>query len=733
MAYACQPHHGSESAVGWNRALQAAQHFDTWVICEANWCQEPVERYLAEQGPPSGLKFVFVPKSRFERMITRAPGLFYVAYNLWQRRAMRVARTLHQQEAFDLVHQATYCGYREPGYTWQLDAPFVWGPVGGAQNVPWRFLPAIGLTGAASEALRSMVNHLQLRFHPRVRRAARSAALVLAANTTNRDAFARTHRVEPQVLLEIGLTNVADAPAPVSAEGEPLRILWVGECRPFKALPILLRALAQLPGSIPYQLQVLGDGPARRSWERLARRLGIADHLQWFGKVPYDDVLKHYQHADLFAFTSLRDTTGSVVLEALSAGVPVLCFDHQGVRDLIDSTCGIKLPVTTPAEAVISYRDTIAELARDRTRLARLGAGALIRARRYLWSAQGARMAAHYHEVLAHATSPSVINAATPSPVAAPATADQRRMAWRWLVHENVREYLKDFSKNAAGKTSVGFYRVLGHRDEQQLGILVYHRVHPPVPGVPRPTMNVTPQQFEKQIVGLLRRGYQVWPLQQVLQARAAGRSLPPKVVVITFDDAFGSVYQYAWPIMQKLGVPSTVFISTAYLDREAPFPFDPWGCQNRDELPAVAYRPLTTAQCHAMTASRLVEIAPHTHTHEDFRGRPQAFQRDLQQSIDIVREVFHQQDVSFAFPYGRISFGFVSPALLDAARQTGVCCALTTEAEPVDLASDPFGWPRFNAYEFDTGATLAAKISGWYSWAPRLQERLRRTPSTAH
>jgi peptidoglycan/xylan/chitin deacetylase (PgdA/CDA1 family) len=125
------------------------------------------------------------------------------------------------------------------------------------------------------------------------------------------------------------------------------------------------------------------------------------------------------------------------------------------------------------------------------------------------------------------------------------------------------------------------------------------------------------------------------------------------------------------------------------------------------------------------MAASGLVEIAAHTHTHGDFRGRPDALRADLRTNVESLRSTFGLDRVTFAFPFGRKAMGYVTDELLEAARQTGVACALTTEAELVDPRSNPFGWGRFNAYHWDTAVTLAAKLAGWYGWAPRLQERV--------
>src|SRR5436190_9673741 len=140
LAYACSPERGSEPGVGWNRALEAARYCDTWVLCEERSSAPPIRAYLEKHGPIPGLRFEFVLKPTWMRWLGHLPGLAYLGYNLWHQSAFQVARRLHARVGFDLVHQVTFCGYREPSYLWQLGVPFVWGPVGGTQNYPWRFL-----------------------------------------------------------------------------------------------------------------------------------------------------------------------------------------------------------------------------------------------------------------------------------------------------------------------------------------------------------------------------------------------------------------------------------------------------------------------------------------------------------------------------------------------------------------------------------------------------------------
>jgi glycosyltransferase involved in cell wall biosynthesis len=347
---------------------------------------------------------VSLPPNRLERWLHRCPGMFARGYALWQRRAYRLAKRLHADVGFDVAHQVSFCGYRQPGHTWKLDVPFVLGPVGGTQNFPWRFLGEADLLGGVREITRSAINRWQLRRSRHVRRACRRAALVMAATTTAQRDLEQSLQVPIVRQLETGVDPCPERPLRRRAAGEPLRILWTGGLRTWKALPLLLKALAQLPTECRYELRVLGRGNCRQRWERLSQRLGIDPSVHWLGWGPYSELVPHYQWADVFAFTSLRDTSGAGLLEALAAGVPIVGLNHQGAADIMTEDCAVPIPVTRPADTIAAFRDAIQSLANDDERLRRLRAGARERAAEFYWDRQGEWMNRVYRQIVAGKT-----------------------------------------------------------------------------------------------------------------------------------------------------------------------------------------------------------------------------------------------------------------------------------------------------------------------------------------
>jgi len=402
LAYLCSPCRGSEQGVGWQRAVQAARSMDTWVLCKQQRSEEDIARFLAENGPIPGLHFSYLRLTPLEVLLKGIPGCYYLAYHLWQRRAHRRALALHRELAFDLAHQITIGSFREPGYLWKLGIPFLWGPIGGTQNYPAAMFPIAGLRGIITESARTLLNRLQLRFTPRIRKAVAKASILLAANSTGvRDLERHFHRTAT-LELDVGCTALGpEKPPRGESSARELRILWSGVFGHRKALHILLHALAGIGASPAYTLRILGSGPLERRWRRLARHLGVDRHCQWLGWLALEEAREHYRWADVFAFTSLRDTCGTVVLEALSNGVPIVCLDHQGAGDVVTPSCGVKIPVTDPATVIKGFRQALADLGMQPSRLDELSRGARERAREYLWDRKGEKMAALYRSVIA--------------------------------------------------------------------------------------------------------------------------------------------------------------------------------------------------------------------------------------------------------------------------------------------------------------------------------------------
>jgi len=385
-----------ESRLSWFRAIHSAQRYETTVLCES--C---AEQPFANQSESirRNLQVVTVPHQGLERGLVKSTITFYLAYRIWHRRVLKLVKQMHAEQRFDLVHQVSYCGYREPSECWRLEAPFVWGPVGGTQNIPWAFLPELDVWGAAREICRSIVNNCQLRYSARVSQALRAATVVLAANSEVQQCLRRVKGVEPLLQLETGIQALSATQPKRRNPTEPLRILWSGRLECWKALPLLLKALAAAPDDFNYELRVLGAGSRAARWRRLAQRLGLRG-IQWADFPLYSQREEHYRWADVFVFTSLRDTSGTGLLESLAAGVPIVGLSHQGAADIMTDDCAIRVTVDSRQQVVADLCTGLVKLGKDPMLLQQLSVGALRRARDYDWHYLSEEMLEVYAAVL---------------------------------------------------------------------------------------------------------------------------------------------------------------------------------------------------------------------------------------------------------------------------------------------------------------------------------------------
>ena len=127
---------------------------------------------------------------------------------------------------------------------------------------------------------------------------------------------------------------------PVQREVEPevVRILTIGRLIPRKGMQFLLRALPDIIQNAKrdFEIEIVGDGPYREELVNLATKLKVSHKLNFVGTVPYENLAKRYQEADIFALCSLAEGMPLVVLEAMASGLPIVASRVQGIEDLVD-------------------------------------------------------------------------------------------------------------------------------------------------------------------------------------------------------------------------------------------------------------------------------------------------------------------------------------------------------------------------------------------------------------
>jgi peptidoglycan/xylan/chitin deacetylase (PgdA/CDA1 family) len=238
--------------------------------------------------------------------------------------------------------------------------------------------------------------------------------------------------------------------------------------------------------------------------------------------------------------------------------------------------------------------------------------------------------------------------------------------------------------------------------------VLSYHAVSERWPAA----LSVTPRQLDWQLRLLVERGYRGRTFAEAV--RAGGDA---KVVAVTFDDAYRSVLERAFPILSGLGLPGTVFVPTDFAGAGAPMSWpgiDQWvGSAHEPELAPLSWDELKTL------ADAGWEIGSHTSSHAYLtRLSDEELERELADSRRLIEQVLGRPCVTLAYPYGDHD-----DRVIRAAAAAGYEAACTVPRRLTPPA--PLAWPRVGIYHGNGRLTFRAKVSP-------AARRLRRTGAWA-
>lgn len=399
-SYACDPTYGSEPGMGWNFVSNIARYHDVHAIVESKYRDNLASYAASHPAEVANITFHYVPRLRLKKLRRIWPPSYYWTYHRWHCDVLKLAQQLHEKEHFDVTHMVTLSGYREPSLLWKLDAPFVWGPIGGLTDTPWCLLRCLGLYGALFFGVRNVLNALEKKFGRRAAAAAAHAHTILTSTYDGMNAIRDNWHREAELMNEVGLETRHAAHTPtVHHAGTPLRICWAGNHEPRKALDILLRALSLCKE--PMELHVLSKGPRTEAWKKLAHELGLDGVVTFHGFLPREEAFSVMADSHVFAITSVREDTSTVVFEAFRYGLPIIVMDHCGFAAVVNDSCGVKIPIRSLSQVIKTYAEKLDYLATHEEERRARSAGAVLRCHDFTWQGKMEKLNRIYVQAVA--------------------------------------------------------------------------------------------------------------------------------------------------------------------------------------------------------------------------------------------------------------------------------------------------------------------------------------------
>jgi len=244
------------------------------------------------------------------------------------------------------------------------------------------------------------------------------------------------------------------------------------------------------------------------------------------------------------------------------------------------------------------------------------------------------------------------------------------------------------------------------------LPVLLYHHIGPPRTRT-FPDWTVSPERFERHVRWLSRRGYTgICPSDWIRWLRE-GKGLPRKPVLLTFDDGFADLAEYALPMLRRHGFGAGVFIVTGQVG----------GTNAWDEARGSGTHRVLTCEQIQYWATQNIEFGAHSRTHADLTtlSAPE-LSAEITCSGKDLESILGIRPRTFAYPYG-----LHNQAADECVRKSFDMAFLGDRVEGLnDLATDPFQMRRIVVKTNDSALDVECRVRWGYNPIERLRARLR-------
>jgi len=395
-AYACEPNRGSEPGNGWNWALNLAKEGHEILLMTCPNGRKAIEEELTVINNTLSIKVKYVDVPVWTKPFLKGQFGLFIHYYLWQNSAFKVARDI--AEDVDIIHHVTWGSIKGGSGLWRLPKPFVFGPIGGGQVAPPGFGSIFG-RGYLLEQIRTFYTKKILPINPLSKSLMRNSALVLVTNKETSNLAKRIGAKYVEFFLDTGLPeSYFPDRFPMRNQDEVFKLLWVGRLYPTKALPMALEVLKRL--KFPVKLTIVGDGPMGSKLKKLLKEPLLKKRVEWWGQVPWLNVRESYISSDAFLFTSLRDSCPAQLLEAMAFGLPIITLNHQGPRDLVPNSAGIKVEIGSLATTVERLANGVEHLYKFPEQRVAMGRIGYEFAKQHKWSHKAKLISKLYRHVI---------------------------------------------------------------------------------------------------------------------------------------------------------------------------------------------------------------------------------------------------------------------------------------------------------------------------------------------
>lgn len=401
-AYACEPDRGSEPGVGWNWARQISRFAETWVITRVN-NKETIKRELLAN-PNSNLHFIYYDVQKWLSFWKKRTRGLYLYYLLWQIGVYRLGKKLNKEKQFDIVHHITFGNLWLPTFMPLLNIPFIWGPIGGGEQISKTFRKGYYIRSKIKEISRDIILNMS-KVNLLFLYTSNKANIIITKTKDTADKIPNSNKKKVIVTTDVAVNS--DNIKLMGKARDNLQIIAVGRLDAWRGFDLLIKTLPRIKGNNEVKLLILGEGSDKTRLQNICKDEKLGDSVIFAGQVEKEKYFEYLSSSSIFVNPNLKEGGVTVLFDALSSGLPVICMDIPGSAEIINDDCGIKIKPIDPEQTVSELAAALMKLVGDPDLRKKMGEAGRKRVQEhYTWEKKGEFIRQVYEKVLINENPP---------------------------------------------------------------------------------------------------------------------------------------------------------------------------------------------------------------------------------------------------------------------------------------------------------------------------------------
>jgi glycosyltransferase involved in cell wall biosynthesis len=410
-AYAVNPYKGSEDGTGWNISREIAKEYKTIIITRKNNRSE-IERYMEAHQDPihqnMDFKYHDLPEWAMFWKKKIGPRGYVLYFYFWQ--LLMPLFILRNKLEFDLCHALNFHSDSIPHFLWVFGKPTIWGPIGHHPKMPIGYIKHYGNKVVNTDRKYAVVKWMMRNLDPFFHVAKWKTDKIIGINSSVKE----TLRLKDSKVVVIPAV-AAEIPNLKKKNNNVFNVLSVGRFTPMKGFDITISTFSNLVKGLPknerenVKLTLVGSGESEAYLIGLIEKHHISRYVTIISWVDKKEMEAIYNAADVFLFPS-HEGAGMVIPEAMSYGLPIICFDNVGPGELL-KVAGIKIPYTNYKKSVHQFALELFDIYTDTAKRVALSKKAITTFNaNYTWSTKGDQVKTIIRDLLSEKTSIAVFH-----------------------------------------------------------------------------------------------------------------------------------------------------------------------------------------------------------------------------------------------------------------------------------------------------------------------------------